>query len=422
MSSFFSGEAYEVLRDIHFRRYLALRFLLQLSVQVQMTTVAWWIYNLTKDPLSLGMLGLCEVIPAVGLAVIGGHVADRYVRKTVFLYALSLHCLVMASLTALAWRQSQFETQSLVMLIYTCVVFVGVARAFMTASIFALFGEILPRRLYMRGSAWTTTLWQVAATLGPAMAGIIYGYTSAVITFSVGLGFAISSFMVATLMPRREAEFLIAKERFIDSLTIGLRFVFRTPVVLSALALDLFAVLFGGAIALFPMFADQLGVGAAGLGWMRAAPFFGAIWMALLVAHRPPGKNAGKILLASVAGFGVCMFMFSLSQSFFLSLAILAVSGALDAVSVTTRGAIVQLMTPSHMRGRVSSVSSVFIASSNELGAFESGVAARILGLVPSVIFGSSMTLLVVGIISKISPSIVKLDLEKLRKEAETNA
>ena len=379
---------------------------------MQAVAVAWQMYSLTKDPLSLGLIGLAEVVPAIGFSLFAGHVVDRNDRKYVALFAFLLTTMTTITLWLLSSGFFELSTKAVVYGIYAAVFISGVARAFLGSSLFAFFGQIIDREHYVRASAWSSTSWQIAASVGPALGGLIYGYggahqayTAALILLVLGIGF------LAQIPSRGKIHIDPNKEPFLQSLTVGLRFVFNRPVVLSALSLDLFAVLFGGAVALLPLFADLLQVGPEGLGLLRAAPSVGAALMAFFFIHHPPSRNAGRVLLWSVAGFGLCMISFALSKNFYFSLLILAVSGALDAVSVMVRSAIVQLMTPETMRGRVSAVNSIFIMSSNELGAFESGVAAKWLGTIPSVVFGGCMTMLVVATTAVLSPQMRKFDL-----------
>ncbi len=411
------NRAYTILQQASFRAFITSRFVLTVALRMQATAVAWQIFKLTHDPLSLGLVGLAEVVPAVGFAMIGGFCVDHYRRKPIVLAALLLQFFASCSLFFVSHSTFDFSTNTVVYGIYAAIFLSGIARAFLAAGFFALFGEIVPRAELVRGSAWNTTAWQIAASLGPALGGLIYGYVDVEMVYLLTvilIGLAVFSI---SFIPSRPLilETTGTKEPFLRSLTVGLRFVFQNKIVLSALCLDLFAVLFGGAVALFPIFADLLEVGPQGLGWMRAAPTIGAFFMALLLTHRLPNKNSGKLLLASVGIFGACMILFAISRSFVFTIVILGLSGAFDAVSVMLRAAILQVTTPSQMRGRVSAVNSIFISSSNELGAFESGVTARWFGAVPSVIVGGSLTLLVVGVIAFLSKPLRNLHLEDLK-------
>jgi MFS family permease len=385
---------------------------------MQAVVFGWLIYAHTKDPMSLGLIGLAEAIPAVGIALFGGHLADRFNRKKLIL--LNLGCLFLITLFLSAFTYDEragFEFMGTLPL-YFLIFLTGVVRGILSPSIAAFAAQLIPRKQYGNASAWSSTVWQLGAVTGPALGGFIYGFTNAFYA-SCTIGFFIAASLICYLfIAPRPLPSTLKSENLLASLMTGIRFVKNNNVMLSAITLDLFAVLFGGAVALLPMFADQvLHTGAEGLGLLRAAPAFGAVIMALYLAYRPPLVHAGRTLLWSVAGFGVCMILFALSRNFILSMTLLALSGMLDAVSVVIRGTIMQALTPDEMRGRVSAVNTIFIGSSNEIGAFESGLAAKLLGLVPSVIFGGCMTLLVVLFSWKKAPSLRTLNLNRILNE-----
>jgi MFS family permease len=381
-----------------------------LSWQCQSLAIAWLVYSLTKDPLSLGLVGLAELIPAAGFALIAGHIVDRSERKKIILASQTTIIATSILLWILTFEGEHLPISWHLALIYGCVFILGSARAFLGTSQFAFFGQLFNRDQYVLASTWVSTAWQVAASLGPALGGIIYGQFGVSFTFLFCAVLTCLAAFSTSLIPGRSKIETVQSESFTQSLLSGVRFVRQTPILLGTLSLDLFAVLFGGAVALLPIFADYLNVGPEGLGLLRAAPFIGAFVMALWLTQRPPRHHVGKLLLGSVAGFGLCMIAFAISKNFAFSFFLLAASGALDGVSVVVRAAVLQLSTPDHMRGRVAAVNSIFITSSNELGAFESGVAAKILGVIPSVIFGGSMTLLVVFFTWWKSPEIRNLD------------
>ncbi|MBC7920330.1 MAG: MFS transporter [Ferruginibacter sp.] len=423
-------DPYASLRIKDFRLFVAARFFLTVATQMQGVLVGWQIYRLTKDALALGMIGLAEAIPFMMVTLYAGHLADIFSRKKIILLAVTgfLLCsvlLLMFTLYPSAWLGTLGTLP-----IYVVIGLTGVARGFAGPSFSALLAQLVPRALYAPAAAWNSTVWQTAAVTGPAVGGLLYGflesgYQSSGIAAATARAYAVSYGVVAALIgvsllgilliANRPLPLSDRKESLRERLATGIRFVFRNQVVLGALSLDLFAVFFGGAVALLPIFAEEvLRVGPEGLGLLRAAPSLGAVLTALFLAHRPPMARAGRKLLIYVAGFGVSMVVFALSTNFYLSLFVLVVSGALDAVSVVIRSTILQLMTPDEMRGRVSAVNSLFIGSSNEIGSFESGLAARLLGLVPSVIFGGSMTLLAVGITAKVAPKLRELDLKAI--------
>jgi MFS family permease len=380
-----------------------------LAAQLQGTVVAWQVYAFTRDPLSLGLIGLAEALPFIGVALFAGHVADRTNRRLVAIAALAV--LLACSLALLAITLHAPPGRTAVWGMYGVIVVSGVARSFLQPARAALGAELVPREHYPNAVAWRSSTSQLAAVLGPALGGVLYGFAGVAVSYVVDAALmAIALLCVVAILhaPRRAAPPAGVSVR--ESLGAGVRFIAGQPVILGALTLDLFSVLFGGAVALLPVFADQiLHVGPQGLGALRAAPAVGAVAMSLVLAHRPPLRRAGPTLLVAVALFGVTMIGFGLSRNVVLSIALLAASGMADTVSVVIRGTLLQLMTPEHMLGRVSAVNSVFIGSSNEIGAFESGVAAKLLGAVPSVVLGGLATLAVVAITAVRVPELRRL-------------
>lgn len=388
-------DPYAPLRFVPFRWLIVSLLPSTLAQQVQAVVVGWQIYALTHDPLALGLIGLSEALPFIGVALFAGHVADRVDRRRISLASLSVMQLCAATLFGLSFHLSR---GSAVWPIYAVIALSGVARSFMTPSRAALAAELVPRELYARASAWRSAAWQLAAVVGPALGGLLYGFGSARLAYGTAavlhlIGVVCLAQVNRVVMPPVARE----SESVGQSLALGIRFVLNQPIVLGAMALDMFSVLFGGAVALLPIFASEiLHVGPQGLGVMQAAPAVGAVTMSLVLTHRPPMKRAGRALFIAVAGFGLSIIGFGLSRVFALSIALLVASGAFDMVSVVIRSTLLQVFTPHHLLGRVSAVNSIFIGSSNEIGAFESGVAAKLLGTVPSVLFGGTMTLVVV--------------------------
>jgi hypothetical protein len=372
--------------------------------EAQIVVVGWQVYEQTKDPLALGLIGLAEALPFIAIALYAGHVADRANRRVIALagtFGLLLSAVALLLFTIFHIRQ--------VWPIYLVIFLSGIGRSFTRPAVTALSAELVPRELYSNAVAWRSSTWQFAAVFGPAAGGLLYGFAGAAVAYGTVCVFMAAS-MVAIAAIRHTARPAATEEMTVgESLRIGLRFVWDEPVLLAAMSLDLFAVLFGGAVALLPIFARMLGAGPEGLGVLRAAPAIGSFLSGVYIAHRPPFRRAGLTLLASVAAFGLGIIAFALSRNFYLSLAILTFSGMADQVSVVIRGTLVQSVTPDYLLGRVSAVNSIFIGSSNEIGAFESGVAARLLGTVPSVIFGGAMTLLVVAITALASPRLRRL-------------
>ncbi|HEU4700211.1 MAG TPA: MFS transporter [Gemmatimonadales bacterium] len=392
-------DPYASLRLRDFRLLILSVLAYTMGTQVQEVVIGWQLYALTKDPLALGFIGLAEALPFITVALFAGHVADRRNRRTVGLASLGV--LVLCSAAFLTFSEVPgLLTPRRVWIVYLVIAASGVARSFLGPVNTGLGAELVPRPLYPNAVAWRSSAWQFAAVAGPALGGLLYGWTSAGAAYGVagGLVLAALAALAAIRYAGRPAPPPEARESLRESIATGLRFVFGTPVILGALTVDLFAVLFGGAVALLPIFADAiLHVGPQGLGALRAAPAVGAVLMSVVLAHRAPMHRAGRAMLWAVAAFGACIIGFGLSRSFLLSLALLAASGMVDQVSVVIRSTLIQVVTPESLLGRVSAVNSIFIGSSNEIGAFESGVAARLLGTVPAVVIGGMLTLAVVA-------------------------
>jgi MFS family permease len=399
-------DPYAALRVRNYRWFIVSLMTMTISSQIQGVVVAWQIYDITHDPLSLGLMGLAEALPFVTAALYAGHVADRFDRHTISIVALA--SLLGCSLTLLSFNLIPGFLAIHGAWPFYAVIFVsGLARSFLQPARNALGAELVDRSLYANAVAWRSSTWQTAAVVGPALGGLIYGYLSprfAYVADAMMMVVSLAAFWWIDYERRAAAE---KRESIGDSLRLGLRFVFNESVLLSAMTLDLFSVLLGGAEALLPVFADTiLHVGPQGLGILRAAPAVGAVIASVYLAHRPPFKRAGRTLLYAVATFALCIIAFGLSRSFVLSLVLLAISGMADNVSVLVRSTLLQVLTPEHLLGRVGSVSAIFVGSSNELGAFESGVAARLLGTVPSVVLGGLASLGVVGVIAMRVPRL----------------
>lgn len=403
-----SHDPYAALRHRGFRFFVVLYWTFTMAMQIQAVVVQWQVFALTRDPLWLGLIGLAEALPFILAALYAGEVADRYDRKKIAAISLVVLLICSAFLFWFAIEPERFLKHG-VLPIFLVIIVSGVARSFQRPASVALSAQLIPRESYANGVTWRTSVWQAGAVLGPAAGGFLFALAGAAMSHLV-----VTILMVASLALLVPVTVLMAQERRTDdtdrSLLTGVRFVWTQKVLLGAMTLDLFSVLFGGAVALLPIFAaDILHVGPTGLGLLRAAPAAGSVFMALALAHRPPLRRAGPSLLISVAIFGVTIIVFALSRSFWLSMAMLVIGGMADSVSVVIRSTLLQLLTPQHMLGRVSAVNQIFIGSSNEIGAFESGVAATLMGVVPSVVFGGVMTLLVVGTTAVMIPSLRKL-------------
>ncbi len=401
------------LRNRGFIGLLVYRLLAMLSYQIVAVTVGWHIYEITRDALALGLIGLTEVIPYFCFALFAGYAVDHMRRRRLGMYAclgLLLTTLVLAGVAS--GHIPSFGTLT----IYAAIAVNGVVRAFLSPVYMALFARVLPREQYARGAGIGSVVMQAGLVLGPAMGGLLVAWGGNTLAYLVAAGFAAAAAIAIISLRVTEPPAPPERAPIFRSIGEGLRFVFNNQVVLGAQALDMFSVLFGGAETLLPAFiSDILQLGPEALGLLRASPAAGAVLVGLWLARRPPTRNAGRLLLFAVAGFGLCIIGFAISRQIWISALMLMFSGMCDGVSVVLRSTILQLATPDEMRGRVSSINGIFIGSSNELGAFESGLAAKLLGLVPSVIFGGIMTLAVVGIIAWKAPKLRRLNLQDLQ-------
>lgn len=397
-------DPYQALRFPEFRAFLGGSVALSMATQMQTLVMGWQVYHITHDPFSLGLIGLCEAVPFLGLSLIGGYAADRMDRRRLSLLAMVLLLLGAALLLVLNLGPAPRRALPF----YAIQALAGLGRAFYRPASQALSTELVPVDAYQNAATWRSSTFQVAMVAGPAVGGLLYGYGSASLAYLVE--FLLMAGAVGTMLRVAPRPRTAQKAPILKSLGEGVVYVFQHQLLLSSMSLDLFAVLFGGAVALLPVFASEvLKVGPQGLGLLRTAPAVGSLLMGLWMAHHPPQRRAGMVLLACVAGFGLCWIGFALSWSFWLSMALLAVSGALDNVSVVLRNTLLQARTPPEMMGRVQAVGGFFIGSSNEVGAFESGLAARLLGVIPSVVFGGCMTLGVVGFTAWKVPELRRL-------------
>lgn len=403
-------DAYVALRHREFRWYIFSTFTMTLGSQLQAVVVGWQVYTITHDPLSLGLIGLAEALPFIAVALPAGYVADRFDRRWVSVFALLVLALCSVSLLVFS-AGTGLLAQYGVWPIYAVIFTSGIARSVLQPARQALGAELVPRSELENAIAWRSSTWQTAAVAGPAIGGLLYGFSGAVASYGVDVALMVLGLLGMVVMQYRPGERTIGRTSMVVDLLSGLKFVWSQPVILGALSLDLFSVFLGGAEALLPVFASEiLHVGPQGLGILRAAPAVGAVVMGVFLAHRPPIERAGRTLLVAVATFALAIIGFGLSTSFSLSLLLLGVSGMADNISVVIRSTLLQLLTPSHMLGRVSAVNSVFIGSSNELGAFESGVAARMVGTVPAVLAGGVAALIVVGLAARLVPALRRLE------------
>jgi len=394
-----------------FRRLVSARLLFSVAVQMQAVIMGWEIYSIHKDPLYLGLIGLVEAVPSIGLALFAGYLVDR--SNPIRVYQ-SVLCLSLASaLMLVGSTYGSLGSDERSMIIYGAAFVTGLARGFASPAVYALTPQIIPREALAVSSAWLTSAFHVAAMSGPAFGGILYGITGSRGTFWLqAVLLAVSLVIFSSIRTQPKVTPRQKGEPFLENLLSGMKYVFNHELLLSALALDMFAVLFGGATALLPIFAsDILDAGPQGLGLLRAAPAVGALIMSAALIRRPVRHLAGRLLLGSVAGFGLCIIGFGISKWFWISAVLLLLSGALDSISMVIRGTIVTLNSPEHMRGRIAAVNAIFIGSSNEIGALESGVAAKVLGTIPSVVFGGTMTLFIVAFTGFKAKKLRALDL-----------
>ena len=422
-------DSFAALRYKDFRSYIGMRFCFTFAYSMQAVVLGFYIYSITHSKIALGLIGLCEAIPAIGIALYGGYIADKSEKRKMLLLIFSgvlLTSLVMFTVTLNSMSRI-IHTGWIVPIMYAMIFCNGIARAFYGPATFTVYAHSIPKEVYPNGSTWSSSSWQVASIVGPAAGGLIYGYASKIMpglsgitaTFSVIIFFLLIS-LVLVFFLRKYPPVFVPKESIWKSLSEGIHFVFHNKMMIGAMSLDLFSVFFGGAVALLPVFANEiLKVGAEGLGIMRATASLGAVLTMLAMTRFSPMGKPWRNLLIAVTGFGLSIICFGLSRSFYLSLFFIFTEGAFDSISVIIRGTIMQLLTPDHMRGRVSAVNQMFIGSSNEIGAFESGTAARLLGTVPAVIFGGSMTMLIVGITYLKTKKLIPLSLNQIQPPAE---
>lgn len=410
-------DPFAALRYREFRSYIGMRFFFTFAYQMQAVVIGFHIYHLTKDPLALGLIGLCEAVPAIGIALYGGYVADKSEKRGLLLkiFGSVFLCSVVMLVATLEQMHRYVHADYVVPIMYAMVFCIGLARGFFGPATFSLMGHIIPKKYYPNGSTWSSSSWQMASILGPATGGLIYGFFGITVTYVVILVFIFFALICIFFLNRHPPHY-VPKESIFKSVSVGLNFVFTNKMMLGAMALDLFSVFFGGAVALLPVFAnDILKVGSEGLGFMRAAASSGAILTMLVMTRFSPMNRPWRNLLIAVVGFGTSIICYGLSKNYYLTLFLLFCEGAFDSVSVIIRQTIMQLLTPDDMRGRVSAVNSMFIGSSNEIGALESGLTAKLMGTVPAVVFGGSMTIAIALSTWTKTKKLVQYKLEDIR-------
>ena len=389
------------------------RFFFIMALRMMGTLVGWWIYELTNDPFAIGLIGLAEVIPALTMALYSGHVIDISEKRNLLLKTVSLYTLCAGILLFLStpFINDHISRHQISIGIYSVIFCTGIIRSFTGPNFTALIGTIVPRKYLQNATTWSQGSWLSASVVGHASGGFMIALIGNMGTMIVICSLLIISFFILMQLKPKPVLRNLGEGRTWESVQQGLRFVYKTKELLGAFSLDMFAVLFGGAVAMVPVYArDILKIGAIGFGWLNAAADIGSIIMVIVLTISPIRKSQGRKLFFAVAGFGACIILFGLSKWFLLSFFALLISGMLDGISVVVRGTVMQLKTPDHLRGRVSSVSSMFVNSSNELGQFESGVTAKLMGVVPSVVFGGCMTIAVVILTWVKSPSLRKFE------------
>jgi MFS family permease len=403
--------AYAALQSRDFRFFLTARTCIIIAIQIQMVVVGWQVYQITHDEFSLGLIGLAEAVPAISVALYAGHLADTIERKKIILVCSALLVLCCAALAYFAHEPASFIQRFGATPVYSIVFVTGFARGFLQPANFSFMPQLVSREHYTNAVTWYSTMWEGASVIGPALGGFLIKFYGIEWSYMVSMVLMACGFISYGLVRNKPLPPVTAEQGMIEKIKAGLKFVFSNQIILAAISLDMFAVLFGGAVAMLPAFATKiLHAGPDGFGLLRAAPAMGAVSMAIFLTYNPIKKHLGRILLWCVAGFGLCMIGFGLSTFFWLSFAMLIGSGVFDCVSVIIRGTLIHTLTPENMKGRVGAVNSMFVGSSNEIGQFESGAVAKLMGLVQSVVFGGFMTLLVVAVTAKKADKLVKLD------------
>jgi MFS family permease len=399
------------LRYPEFRYYIFIDFFLTIAILIQEVIIGYELYRITRDPLAIGFIGLAEAVPFILLSLFGGHYADKISKKKLMIWSLVFTLLASFVLYLMSFKLlASDHPGDLKYVIWGVIFFIGICRAFFWPAMTSVKAYIVPREVYASSSTWASSAWQFGVILGPGVSGFLYnifGFSGTLLFVMVLLSLSI----LATLGLKNRPVDTAEEGTMYEKIKQGFKYVFKTKIILYSISLDMFSVMFGGVVAILPVFSeDILHVGAEGLGIMRAAPSVGAVFVLFFLSHYPPMKKAWRNLLVAVAGFGIATLVFAFSESFILSIAALLLTGAFDSISVVIRSTLLQLLVPDSMRGRVSAINGIFISTSNEIGAFESGAAAKIMGGVPSVVFGGAMTLIITSYIFVKSRELLKRD------------
>ena len=413
MNLSFNKTALSPLKEKEFRLYIICRFVYIMALRMVGTVVAYELFQLTQSSFAIGLVGLSEFIPVFSLALYAGHVIDKSEKRTLLLKGMIAYsfCVVLLIICTLPAAQNKISKHWLEYCFYAIIFLTGIIRAFAGPVSNAIIAQLVPRNILPFAAYISSSTWLIGSIVGHASAGFLIAGIGVNNTFIIILIYILTAAIILSFIKRKPILNIQKDIGAWDSVKEGLRFVYHNKIMMGAISLDLFAVLFGGAVALIPEFSEKiLNTGPIGFGWLTAASDIGSISVIVLLTLFPMKKQQGKRMLMAVAGFGICIIAFGLSSVYFISFIALLCSGICDGISVMVRGTILQLTTPDEMRGRVSSVNSMFINSSNELGQFESGFASRAFGLVPSVIFGGFMTLLVVVVTWFKAPALKKME------------
>jgi MFS family permease len=415
MGFFQHKEAYKALQFPEFRAYVTGNTLFTIALLIQEVVLAYEIYKITHNPLALGLIGLAEAVPFISLVLFGGHFADNRDKKKIMQVTLSF---IIASSIFLLYSSTQLRSEDPdfhIYSIYAVIFIIGLSKGFFSPAASSLNPFLVPKEVFANAATWNSSFWQLGSILGPGVAGFLYAYAglsgSLITVIALLLGVMVCIFQIDN---RPVPIKTVQHESIWHSLREGIAYVFKTKIILYSISLDLFSVLFGGVIAILPIFAeDILKVGAEGLGILRAAPSVGAVVTMVTLVYFPPLKHAWRNLILAIAGFGIATFVFGLSTNFWLSVTALFFTGAFDSISVVIRQTVLRFYTPDEMRGRVSSVNGVFVSTSNEMGAFESGVAAKFFGTVPSVLIGAGVTMVLVSLVAITSKELFDLNVDQ---------
>jgi MFS family permease len=415
MGFFQHKDAYKALQFPEFRAYVTGNTLFTIALLIQEVVLAYEIYKITHNPLALGLIGLAEAVPFISLVLFGGHFADNRDKKKIMQVTLSL---IISSSIFLLYSSSQLRSADPdfhIYSIYAVIFIIGLSKGFFSPAASSLNPFLVPKEVFANAATWNSSFWQLGSILGPGVAGFLYAYAglsgSLITVIALLLGVMVCIFQIDN---RPVPVKTVHHESIWHSLREGIAYVFKTKIILYSISLDLFSVLFGGVIAILPIFAeDILKVGAEGLGILRAAPSVGAVVTMVTLVYFPPLKHAWRNLILAIAGFGIATFVFGLSTNFWLSVTALFFTGAFDSISVVIRQTVLRFYTPDEMRGRVSSVNGVFVSTSNEMGAFESGVAAKFFGTVPSVLIGAGVTMVLVSLVAITSKELFDLNVDQ---------